>query len=72
VLDRDNSLGSGGIVAQELKAALYRAPRKPKVFEFIGGLGGKDITPETIQKIMEMTLGKANPNGAPFWLEVGA
>jgi pyruvate/2-oxoacid:ferredoxin oxidoreductase alpha subunit len=72
VLDRDNSLGAGGIVAQELKAALYRAPRKPKVFEFIAGLGGKDITPETIQKIMETTLRHANPNGAPFWLEVEA
>jgi pyruvate/2-oxoacid:ferredoxin oxidoreductase alpha subunit len=72
VLDRDNSLGAGGIVGQELKAALFRAPRKPKVFEFIAGLGGKDITPETIQKIMETTLHNANPNGAPIWLGVEA
>ena len=72
VLDRDNSLGAGGIVGQELKAALFRAPRKPKVFEFIAGLGGKDITPETIQKIMETTIRNANPNGAPIWLEVEA
>ncbi len=72
VLDRDNSLGSGGIVGQELKAALYREPRKPKVFEFIAGLGGKDITPETIQEIMETTLHNANPNGAPIWLGVEA
>jgi pyruvate/2-oxoacid:ferredoxin oxidoreductase alpha subunit len=70
VLDRDNSLGAGGIVAQELKAALYGAARKPKVFEFIAGLGGKDITPETIQEVIEFSLKNANPNGAPIWMGV--
>jgi pyruvate/2-oxoacid:ferredoxin oxidoreductase alpha subunit len=70
VLDRDNSLGAGGIVAQELKAALYGMARKPKVFEFIAGLGGKDITPQTIHEIIELTLKNANPNGAPIWMGV--
>lgn len=70
VLDRDNSLGAGGIVAQELKAALYGATRKPKVFEFIAGLGGRDITPETIQEIIEYTLRNSGANGAPVWMGV--
>ncbi len=69
VLDRANSLGAGGILAQELKAALLNAPRKPKVFEFIAGLGGKDITPETLQVVMEKTLTKARPDGGPIWME---
>ena len=30
VLDRDNSLGAGGIVAQELKAALFGAAASPR------------------------------------------
>jgi pyruvate/2-oxoacid:ferredoxin oxidoreductase alpha subunit len=70
VLDRDNSLGAGGIVAQELKAALYGTARKPKVFEFIAGLGGKDITPQTIHEIIELTLRNANPSGIPIWMGV--
>ncbi len=70
VLDRNNSLGAGGIVAQELKAALYGAPRKPKIFEFIAGLGGRDITPETIQAIFEYTITHSGANGAPVWLGV--
>ena len=70
VLDRNNSLGGGGIVAQELKAALYGASRKPKVFEFIGGLGGRDITPEDIQEILDYTLQNSSPNGAPVWMGV--
>jgi pyruvate/2-oxoacid:ferredoxin oxidoreductase alpha subunit len=70
VLDRNNSLGAGGIVAQELKAALFGAPRKPKVFEFIAGLGGKDITPETIHEVIEYTLNNANSKGVPIWMGV--
>jgi pyruvate/2-oxoacid:ferredoxin oxidoreductase alpha subunit len=70
VLDRDNSLGAGGIVAQELKAALYGAPKKPRVFEFIAGLGGKDITPEDIGEIFDYAMSHPGPNGAPVWIGV--
>ncbi len=70
VLDRNNSLGAGGIVAQELKAVLYGAARKPRIFEFIAGLGGRDITPDTIQEILEYTLGHSSPAGGPVWMGV--
>lgn len=69
VLDRANSLGAGGILAQELKAALFTAARKPKVFEFIAGLGGKDITPETLQAVLEKTLKGSKPEETPIWME---
>jgi pyruvate/2-oxoacid:ferredoxin oxidoreductase alpha subunit len=69
VLDRDNSLGAGGIVAQELKAALFGLARKPKVFEFIAGLGGRDITPEDIGGMIDYTLQHSSPNG-PLWMGV--
>ncbi len=70
VLGRDHSLGAGGIVAQELKAALYRAAKKPRVYEFIAGLGGKDITPEDIGEIFEHTMSQSSPSGAPVWMGV--
>lgn len=70
VLDRDNSPGAGGIVAQELKAALYPAPRKPKIYEFIAGLGGKDITPETIREAIDRTLKQPSPGNHPVWMGV--
>jgi pyruvate/2-oxoacid:ferredoxin oxidoreductase alpha subunit len=72
VLDRDNSLGAGGIVAQELKAALYGAARKPRIYEFIAGLGGKDITPETIHEVIEKTMRQSNPGNHPVWMGVQA
>jgi pyruvate/2-oxoacid:ferredoxin oxidoreductase alpha subunit len=70
VLDRDYSLGAGGIVAQELKAAIFGTASKAKVFEFIAGLGGKDITPVTIQEIITTTLTKSKPAGEPVWVGV--
>jgi pyruvate/2-oxoacid:ferredoxin oxidoreductase alpha subunit len=50
VIDRNISFGQGGIFAQELKAALCNEERRPHVFGFIAGLGGRDITPAAIEK----------------------
>jgi pyruvate/2-oxoacid:ferredoxin oxidoreductase alpha subunit len=70
VLDRDNSLGAGGIVAQELKAALYGAVKKPRIFEFIAGLGGRDITPQDLGEIFTHTMSHPGPNGGPVWMGI--
>lgn len=70
VLDRDNSLGAGGILAQELKAALFSLTKRPKVFEYIGGLGGKDITPQTIYEIFMNTLRNTQAPKEPIWIGV--
>lgn len=45
VLDRALSVGGpGGPVCAEIKLALYDEEKKPKVVNFVGGLGGRDIT----------------------------
>ncbi len=61
VLDRNISFGQGGIFAQELKAALCAEKNRPQVFGFIAGLGGRDITPDTIEEV----IGKADKLAAP-------
>ena len=43
VLDRCVSLGGPGPVASEVKAALYPLEKRPKVVNFVGGMGGRDI-----------------------------
>lgn len=52
VLDRNISFGQGGIFAQELRAALCAEKDRPQVFGFIAGLGGRDITPDTIEEVI--------------------
>jgi pyruvate ferredoxin oxidoreductase alpha subunit len=53
VLDRALSFGGpGGPVGSEIRAALYNLPRRPKVVDFVGGLGGRDISPQDFQNIV--------------------
>ena len=50
VLDRNISPGHCGIFAEETRAALYDLPdgKRPRVHGYIVGLGGRDVTPDTI------------------------
>ena len=53
VLDRALSFGGpAGPVCSEIKAALYGEDKKPKVISFVGGLGGRDITPAGFESIV--------------------
>jgi pyruvate/2-oxoacid:ferredoxin oxidoreductase alpha subunit len=65
VLDRNVSPGHGGIFAEELRAALYDLPveRRPRVEGFIVGLGGRDVTPATIEECLTRT--RVAPATAP-------
>jgi pyruvate ferredoxin oxidoreductase alpha subunit len=53
VLDRAISFGGpGGPVCSEVRSALYGEAKKPKVIGFVGGLGGRDITPAEFEEIV--------------------
>ncbi|MFO7963940.1 MAG: transketolase C-terminal domain-containing protein [Desulfobacterales bacterium] len=71
VIDRNCSFGVGGIFAQELKAALYRPDHCPEIYSYIAGLGGRDITPETIESIYRMTKEGQGPFDQSVWIGSG-
>ena len=48
VFSRAVSYGAGGTLAQELRAALYHLEDRPRVFDVIISLGGKEVFPETV------------------------
>ncbi|MHA1728220.1 MAG: pyruvate ferredoxin oxidoreductase [Promethearchaeota archaeon] len=48
IFDRDVGYGHSGILASELKAALYNSGTQPYIKGFILGLGGRDIRTEDI------------------------
>jgi pyruvate/2-oxoacid:ferredoxin oxidoreductase alpha subunit len=72
VLDRNISPGHGGIFAEELRSALYdlAPPDRPKVFGYVLGLGGRDVTPATIHEIVGLTRGAAQPEREDLWVGV--
>ena len=76
VVDRDYSFGSpfhSGVVANEIRAALYNADKRPPLLAFICGLGGREVTLEDVYKATDLcyaaaTSGKSDAK--THWLGV--
>jgi len=68
VIDRNFSFGASGIFAQEVRSAMYNSDGHPPVFGYIAGLGGRDVTPEILEKIYRMTQNSAAPEGESIWV----
>ena len=63
VIDRDYSLGSpfgSGVVANEVRAALYNAEHRPPLIGFICGLGGREVTLEDVNKAVGICYSAAH------------
>jgi len=68
VIDRNNSVGSGGIFCQELRAALVHSPDHPMIFSYVAGVGGTDVDPEAIGKIALDVMKRREPVDAAIWI----
>jgi pyruvate/2-oxoacid:ferredoxin oxidoreductase alpha subunit len=70
VIDRNVSVGMGGVFWQEVRSALYgsRVGSIP-VLGFIAGLGGRDVTPNSIDEIIRIAHTNP-PQDVPIWLEL--
>ena len=53
VLDQNISLGKGGILYSEIASAICNQEDKPLLLSFIGGLGGKNISPEEFEFVFD-------------------
>ena len=76
VIDRDYSFGSpfgSGVVANEVRAALYNAEHRPPLIGFICGLGGREVTLEDVNKAVDIcyaAASKGRAERATYWLGV--
>jgi pyruvate ferredoxin oxidoreductase alpha subunit len=52
-LDRALSMGFQGVVAADVKAALYDAPQRPLVLGMLAGYGGREVTLDTARTIVD-------------------
>lgn len=70
VLDRNVSPGHGGIFAEEIRSALYDVPPddRPTLFGYVLGLGGRDVTPQTIDEIIDRTRTAEAPSREDLWV----
>jgi pyruvate/2-oxoacid:ferredoxin oxidoreductase alpha subunit len=70
VIDRNVSVGMGGVFWQEVRSALYGFETNGKaVMGFLAGIGGRDVTPGTIDTIINMARSDSPPQ-QPVWVEL--
>jgi pyruvate ferredoxin oxidoreductase alpha subunit len=70
VVDRALSFGGpGGPVCSEVKAALYGEAKKPKVVSFVSGIGGRDISPDDFETIVNKGI-TISEKGSPNEFEI--
>src|SRR5712671_3462436 len=69
IIDRDFSLGapySSGVLATEVRAALYPVANRPALIAFICGLGGREVTLPDVKKmtdnVYQAAAGKPQPS----------
>ncbi len=70
VIDRNIGFSIGGIFAQEVKAAMYNSGGAIPIFSFIAGIGGRDVTPDTIKEIVDRAEILAEPEEDVYWIGV--
>jgi pyruvate/2-oxoacid:ferredoxin oxidoreductase alpha subunit len=66
VLDRNHSPGHGGVLHQELRAALYGLERAPRVHGYLAGVGGVNVAPERIAEFV-LRARAAEPQAESVW-----
>ncbi len=73
VVDRDYSLGAphmSGVLATEVRSALYPAAKHPALVAFIAGLGGREITVPDVRRMVESVerAAEGKPQPAIQWI----
>ncbi len=68
VIERNLSLGREGIFCSELKSALVNEPGEHHIQGYLAGIGGTDVDPELIERIVLDALERKEPTDGPVWM----
>jgi pyruvate ferredoxin oxidoreductase alpha subunit len=74
VLDRDFSLGSpyhSGVLATEIRTAMYPTAKRPPIIGFIGGLGGREVLLPDVYKMTDIIYQAAEGKAQPLTQWIG-
>lgn len=61
VLDRNLSVGIGGMFAQEMRAAFCNEKARPPIYSYITGLGGRDTTIQMLNDVIYQSYQRREP-----------
>lgn len=69
VLDRALSMGAGGILGSEVRAALSELANPPRIHNFAVGLGGRDVAPSLYPRLLDAAKAARPARFAVFDME---
>jgi len=69
VLDRDYAAGLGGVWWQDVRATFQGQEAGPLIQDYLMGIGGGDVTPETVARALDDLTGRGAA-GPPVWIDV--
>jgi len=74
VMDRCYTFGDGGPFFTEVKSALYQLKDRPTVKNFVVGVGGRDITMKTVEKLYDnlFKIRKSGLDSEKEWVDLKA
>ncbi|MFW6055235.1 MAG: transketolase C-terminal domain-containing protein, partial [Thermodesulfobacteriota bacterium] len=68
VVERNISLGGEGIFCAELKTALIHSRAHPRIQGYLAGIGGTDVNPALLKKIIHDALERQSFSDFPIWV----
>jgi pyruvate/2-oxoacid:ferredoxin oxidoreductase alpha subunit len=68
VFDRNISFGCGGVMASELRSAFCNHEPQPLIFSYVGGLGGRDVTPATLKAAIDHSVASGSTVPDMAWV----
>jgi len=74
IIDRDYSFGSpylSGVLATEVRAAMYPTAKRPPLLNFICGLGGREVTVPDVKKMSDIVYQAADGKPQPLTQWIG-
>jgi pyruvate/2-oxoacid:ferredoxin oxidoreductase alpha subunit len=66
VMDRNFAPGTGGVLFQEIKAALYGTQNPPQIHGYLTGVGGTSISPAAIEDMARRAMAET-PSASSVW-----
>ena len=60
-----------GVVATEIRAALYPVDKRPPLLDFISGLGGREVTVPDVRRMSDMLFAARAGTPQPLTTWVG-
>jgi pyruvate/2-oxoacid:ferredoxin oxidoreductase alpha subunit len=67
IIDRSISFGKGGVLFDEIQSSLFAVEKRPLLYGYIAGLGGRDVGPDSVRDMCKAMIDGKPPFPQSVW-----